>query len=106
MTSGSSPAAALEVSIWLNWSSATATSSTSTPLSSVKSSTIAWVAATRSGRSSTIQTVMRRRRRRSPSPPSSSEPQAASEAARRAIARSGGRAERGAAVGGHGASVG
>ena len=68
ITSGRSPAAALEVRIWLNWSSATGVSLTLIPLSSVKSSTIAWVAATRSGRSSTIQTVMLSRvtRRRRP----------------------------------------
>ena len=58
ITSGSFPAAAFEVRIWLNWSSATATSLTLTPVFSVKSSTMSWVAATRSGRSSSIQTVM------------------------------------------------
>ena len=58
ITSGSLPAAAFEVRTWLNWSSATATSLTLMPVFAVKSSTIFWVAATRSGRSSSIQTVM------------------------------------------------
>ena len=50
MTSGSSPAAAAEVSSWLNWSSSTPTSSTWTPVASVNLAMIAWVFATRSGR--------------------------------------------------------
>ena len=79
MTSGRSPAAAFEVRIWLNWSSATGASSTSIPVSAVNASTIAWVAATRSGRSSSIQTVIESAS--PPPPPPSSELQAASEAA-------------------------
>ncbi len=93
ITSGRSPAAALEVRIWLNWSSATGVSSTSIPVSAVNASTMACVAATRSGRSSSIQTVIVSASPPPPPSPSSSELQAASEAAsavavaRRAAAR-------------------
>src|SRR5688572_28035930 len=57
MTSGRSPAAAADVMSCANWSSATETTSTSTPASSTNASTMASVAATRSGRSSCTQKV-------------------------------------------------
>jgi hypothetical protein len=58
ITSGRSPAAAAAVRVWLNWSSSTPTSSTRTPVCWVNRSMIAWVAATRSGSVSAVQTVI------------------------------------------------
>ncbi len=72
ITSGSSSAAAAEVRVWVNWSSATPTSSTSTPVSLVNRSMMASVALTRSGRVSVVHTVME-----SASAPESSPPHAA-----------------------------
>ncbi len=76
MTSGSSPAAAEDVSNWLNWFSSMATSSTSIPLLSVKAAAMSSCAARRSGRFSSVQTTSGPPPSPSPSPPSS-EPQAA-----------------------------
>src|SRR5919112_5432511 len=75
MTSGSRPAAAEEISSWLNWFGSTATSSTSTPLLPVKAAAISSWTARRSGRFSRVHTVSG-----SPSslPPVSPPPQAAS----------------------------